>query len=87
MGHGGVNNGVRQPRPGRYLVGPRTSVQKSVIAVHVNYCEKVSSIPKYVHYHASWRHCWDYFAILFVLPRAVSSAAFAGFARGRWTWD
>ena len=23
------------------------------------YCEKVSSIPKYGHYHASWRHCWE----------------------------
>ena len=24
---------------------------------HPQYCEKVSSIPKYGHYHASWRHC------------------------------
>ena len=22
-------------------------------------CEKVSSIPKYGHYHAIWRHCWE----------------------------
>ena len=37
----------------------RASLRVSCAGCDLLDCEKVSSIPKYGHYHASWRHCWE----------------------------
>ena len=44
----------------RLSAGSRWEPSQRVQWVENRYCcEKVSSLPKYGHYHASWRHGWE----------------------------
>ena len=59
-------------------------------ALHVSvkgrlaFCEKVRSIPKYGHYHASWRHCWELRLTFspFALPGAMAAGIVSRYKTG-----